>query len=161
MTDRLILSVATLARLAAAAEDRPLLLVVEDAHRVDPVSGRALNLAVWRLLADHVAVVLAWHPTAADRIVGPWPRPSLPGLNADDVADLITAESGVQPSAAVISRILDETHGKALAVSTLARRPFDPVLAGAAPMLITLPLRDVAQRTFADLMRCSPHADRR
>lgn len=57
--DRLILAVATLALLAAAAEDRPLLLVVDDAQWIDAASGRALSFAVRRLLADRVAFVVA------------------------------------------------------------------------------------------------------
>lgn len=154
--DRLILAVATLTLLAAAAEDRPLLLVVDDAQWVDAASARALSFAVRRLLADRVAVVIARRPSGTETVHGPWTRVSLPGLTADEVADLIRAESGVRPAAAVISRILHETQGNPLAVSTLAGHLPAATLSGEAPMPMNLPLGEVALRTFAGLVRQLP-----
>ena len=92
--DRLLLASATLALLAAAAEDEPLLLVIDDAHWVDPTSGQALSFAIRRLLADRVAVVMACRPAEPERIAGPWRAIALEGLTEDGVAALLAAGSG-------------------------------------------------------------------
>jgi len=53
---------ATLSLLAAAAEARPLLLLVDDAHWVDRASADALVFAIRRLHADAVAALFATRP---------------------------------------------------------------------------------------------------
>ena len=159
-TDRLLLASATLALLAAAAEAEPLLLVIDDAHWVDPTSGQALSFAIRRLLADRVAVVVARRPTEPERIPGPWHEWRLDGLTEDQTAALLTEVSGVAPTASVVARVLQETLGNPLAVSHLAARLPRKALAGEAPLPMTLPLREVAQRTFAGLVRALPERTR-
>ena len=57
--DRFAVGAATLALFAAAADDTPLLVVVDDAHWLDDGSAGALRFAARRLLADRVAVLFA------------------------------------------------------------------------------------------------------
>jgi hypothetical protein len=86
-TDRLLLASATLALLAAVAEDTPVLLVLDDAHWADPTPGRALSFALRRLLADRVLAVLARRPTScASRALG--------ALLLKGLAERIAARSG-------------------------------------------------------------------
>ncbi|HEX8631003.1 MAG TPA: ATP-binding protein, partial [Catenuloplanes sp.] len=158
--DRLLLAAATLALLAAAAEEQPLLLVLDDTHWVDPTSGRALGFAIRRLLADRVVVVAARRPAEPERVDGPWVPLALPGLTEDGVAELLNAAAGVRPTAAVVSRIVDETRGNPLAVSHLAGRLSPGALTGEVPLPMTLPLREVAHRTFAGLVRALPQRTR-
>ena len=159
-TDRLLLAAATLALLATVAEDTPVLLVLDDAHWADPTSGRALSFALRRLLADRVLAVLARRPTEELRIPGPWEPLLLKGLAEADIATLIAGRTGVTPAPGVVARIRDETLGNPLAVSHLAERLPVDALAGASPLPITLPLQEVARRTFAGLVRALPDGTR-
>ena len=55
----LTVSVATLSLLAAAADDRPLVCVVDDAHWLDQASAEVLTFAARRLYAEGVAMLFA------------------------------------------------------------------------------------------------------
>ena len=57
--DRLTVGAATLSLLAAAAEETPLVVVLDDAHWLDAESAEALAFAVRRLHAERVAVIVA------------------------------------------------------------------------------------------------------
>src|SRR4051794_2000159 len=57
--DRFAVGAATLSLLSAYAEERPLALLVDDAHLLDGSSAEALLFASRRLLADPIALVLA------------------------------------------------------------------------------------------------------
>jgi DNA-binding CsgD family transcriptional regulator len=159
-TDRLLLAAATLAVLAAAAEEAPTLLVIDDAHWVDPASAQALSFAVRRLFADRIAVVTTRRAGEDDRIDGPWTIVPLDGLTSDDVAEMLRTSAGMPAAATVVRRVLDETRGNPLAVSHLAARLPAAAVAGTAPLPMTLPLREVAQRTFSGLVRGLPDRTR-
>jgi DNA-binding CsgD family transcriptional regulator len=158
--DPLLLGSATLALLAAAAEDGPLLVAIDDAHWVDPVSGQALSFAIRRLLADRVVVVIAQRPTEQIRIRGPWDVLRLDGLPEMHVGRLLEAVSGVRPAASVIAQIREETSGNPFAVSHLANRLPAEALTGTAPLPMTLPLQEVARRKFSGLLRSLPERTR-
>ena len=57
--DRLTVGAAMLSLFAAAAEDTPLIVAVDDAHWLDTESAAALVFAARRLQAERVAVLLA------------------------------------------------------------------------------------------------------
>ena len=65
-----LVAVATLSMLTEAAEDQPLVCVVDDAHWLDAASADALLFATRRLDADPVAMVFA----ARTATTGPSPR---------------------------------------------------------------------------------------
>jgi predicted ATPase len=57
--DPFLIAVATLSVLTEAAEDRPVLAVVDDAHWLDDASANALLFAARRVQADRVALVFS------------------------------------------------------------------------------------------------------
>ena len=63
---RLAIGAALLGLLALAAEEQPVLCVVDDLQWLDEPSLEALRFAARRLGADGVAVLLAQRPVAAD-----------------------------------------------------------------------------------------------
>ena len=62
-TGRFTVCVATLGLRSAAAEDQPLLVLVDDAQWLDPSSAEALRFTARRLHADRVALLVASRPT--------------------------------------------------------------------------------------------------
>jgi predicted ATPase len=57
--DRFLVGLAVLGLLSAAAEERPLLCLVEDAHWLDAASGMILGFVARRLQAPSIAVTVA------------------------------------------------------------------------------------------------------
>jgi DNA-binding CsgD family transcriptional regulator len=112
---------ATLALLAAAAEARPLLLLVDDAHWLDPGSADALAFAVRRLRADAVAALFATRPGEGR----PFSRRELPELELErlDPSSAATLLAGAREEldAAERARILGLAEGNPLALLELSR----------------------------------------
>ena len=114
---------ATLSLLAAAAEERPLLLLVDDAHWLDPGSADALAFAVRRLRADAVASVFATRPGEGRPFSGrELPELDLERLDASSAATLL-AGARDELDAAEQVRVLDLAHGNPLALLELPRDP--------------------------------------
>src|SRR5215212_5120533 len=57
--DRLAVAAGTVALLSAAGSERPLAVIVDDAHWLDPPSSEAVAFAARRLAADPVAILVA------------------------------------------------------------------------------------------------------
>lgn len=147
---------ATLSLLAAAAEDQPLLLLVDDAHWLDRGSADALAFAVRRLRADAVAALIATRP--ADGV--PYSRrdlPSLelPGLDEAAAAQLLTREGATLDSSSTRA-ILDLAAGNPLALLELPREAL-AVSGSAEPIRLGTRL----ERAFTGRADALPEATRR
>ncbi|HET7646947.1 MAG TPA: AAA family ATPase [Gaiellaceae bacterium] len=119
-TERFAVGAATLSLLAAYADERPVLVVVDDIHWLDGSSADALLFAVRRLLAEPIAVVLAardGEPSFLGR--GDLPVLRLEGLGAEAAAELLR-ERARDASDAFAARLHRETGGNPLALLELA-----------------------------------------
>ena len=113
---------ATLSLLAAVAEERPLLLLVDDAHWLDRGSADALAFAVRRLRADAVAALFATRPADGRPFAGRGlPELWLEGLDSQAAAALLdrTGKSALDPDSQ--REILDLAAGNPLALLELPR----------------------------------------
>ena len=126
--DRFLVALAALSLLAEAAEERPLLCLVDDAQWLDRASAQVLGFLARRLLAEPVAVVFAVREPGNDHELTGLPELPLAGLEEDDaralisdaipgllderVRDRIIAETARQPAGAVGAAARNE-HGGA------------------------------------------------
>jgi DNA-binding CsgD family transcriptional regulator len=116
---RFAVGAGTLSLLSRAAEDRPLAVLLDDAHLLDSSSVDALAFAVRRLVSDTIAVVACVRPdeTGAE----PWlqlPGLDVVGLGLDDAAALLGTGNSPLGSRR-IARLHRATGGNPLALLEL------------------------------------------
>jgi DNA-binding CsgD family transcriptional regulator len=158
--DRFLVSVAVLSLLAEAAEERPVLCLVDEAQWLDRSSAQALTFAARRLEAEGVVCLFA----ARDGDPRDFPAPGLPelrlhGLDREPAADLLAA-AGLDLPAEVVDRLVERTGGNPLALLELPRTLAPDQLAGRAPLEDVLPLTARLERTFGDRVRRLPEPAR-
>jgi DNA-binding CsgD family transcriptional regulator len=115
--DRFLVSLALLSLFSNAAEERPLLCLVDDVQWFDPSSARALAFVARRLGADSVALVFATREPAHgfDRL----PELLLAGLSDADARSLLDTVLLGRFDDPVRERFLAETRGNPLALLEL------------------------------------------
>jgi DNA-binding CsgD family transcriptional regulator/tetratricopeptide (TPR) repeat protein len=115
--DRFLVGLAVLSLLAAVAEDRPLLCVVDDAQWLDRTSGLTLAFVARRLLAEPIAIVFgAREPGEELRHV---PELEVHGVGDGDARALLGSAVRIKLDEAVRDRIVAETRGNPLALLEL------------------------------------------
>ncbi len=126
--DRFLVGLATLSLFSEAAEERPMLCVVDDAQWVDRESALTLAFVARRLLAEPVAIVFA------AREPGPELRHlselEVDGLRDGDARALLDSELPSMLDERVRDRIIAETRGNPLALLELPRGLTPTQLAG-------------------------------
>ena len=147
---RFAVSTATLGLLAAAAERRPLLALVEDVHWLDRPTLEALVFVARRLESEGIALLMSCrepvpHPVAAVGLE----VLRLGGLSAPAVAELLGAVAGRAPAAAVAERLTRETGGNPLALKELGALLTGDQLQGIVPLPDPVPAGASAERLFA------------
>src|SRR3954471_20467505 len=120
--DRFLVAVAVLNLLAATAEDRPLLCLVDDAQWLDAASVQALGFVARRLLAEPVAMVFSLRERATTGALDGLPQLSLEGLDEPDARALLSKAVPGRLDARVGDRIIAETAGNPLALMELSQR---------------------------------------
>src|SRR5204863_4151216 len=134
---------ATLSLLSAYAEESPVLVLVDDAHRLDTASAEALLFAARRLLADPIALVFAVREGEPSLLDGADLRVMrLAGLARADAAELLR-RAGVTDDA--LDRLYSATAGNPLALLELAPQANDLPLEGPVPISASIG-REFARR---------------
>ena len=141
--ERFAVGAAVLGLLSRVAEDEPVVIVVDDAHLLDPPTAQALTFAARRLAADPVAVVLAVRHGRPSVVTEAGLRTlPLTGLGPADADALLV---GRHLGAAARSRLLAATGGNPLALLEL---PDDATL-DALPDGAPIPVPASLARAFA------------
>jgi DNA-binding CsgD family transcriptional regulator len=133
--DRFLVGLAVLGLLSAAAEKRPLLCLVEDAHWLDAASGMILGFVARRLQAESVAIVVAVREPNARHDFDGLPELPLGGLAEDDARALLMRALPGRLDDRVRDRIIAETRGNPLALVDLPRSMSAAELAGGFELL--------------------------
>ncbi len=119
--DRFAVGAATLSLLAAYAEERAVLVLIDDAHWLDTPSADALLFAFRRLLADPVAVVLAARDAQPSLLDGSdLPLRHLAGLERGRAIELLGRAAGMPVSVDIAERLYVATAGNPLALLEIA-----------------------------------------
>ncbi len=117
--DRFLVGLAVLGLLAVAADDKPLLCVVDDVHWLDHASAQTLFFVARRLLAERIGLVFALR----QQVQG---SAGLPLLEVGPLADhdaraLLESAFPGRLDGAICERILAEATGNPLALLQLTR----------------------------------------
>jgi DNA-binding CsgD family transcriptional regulator len=141
--DRFLVAVAVLNLLAATADERPLLCLVDDAQWLDAASAQALGFVGRRLLAEPVAMIVGLREPAVTRALDGLPQLLLEGLDEPDARALLSRAVPGRLDDRVRDRIVAETGGNPLALVELSQRMSPAERAGgfAPPAEIDLPSR--------------------
>jgi DNA-binding CsgD family transcriptional regulator len=119
--DRFLVGLATLSLLADAAEQQPLICIVDDAQWLDQASAQILAFVCRRLLAERIALVCAVRTGIGDDVLAGLPDLSIQGLGDSDARALLLDNVYGPLDAAVCDQIVSESHGNPLALLELPR----------------------------------------
>jgi DNA-binding CsgD family transcriptional regulator len=147
-SDRLLVSAATLSLIAAAADDGPLLCLIDDAQFLDAASADALVFSARRLAAEPVALLFAVREGAGRGFAAPGlPELVLEGLGAEAAAQLLETSA---PAAADPVRVwlLAEAAGNPLALLELPSGLSATQLQGRAALPESVPLSTRLRSAF-------------
>jgi DNA-binding CsgD family transcriptional regulator len=157
-SERFLVSAAVLGLLAEAAEERPVLCLVEDAHWLDTPSAEALVFAARRLRAERAAIVFAVREGEARTFEGRGlPELLVSGL-ADEDARALLSDSSDEIGSSVRERVLVEAAGNPLALLELPAGLSDEQRAGIEALPESIPLTARVQAAFAARVEGLPAA---
>ena len=159
--DRFLVGLAVLSLLAAAAEERPLLCLIEDAQWLDAASSQILGLVARRVRAEALAIVVAVREPAAAHDFDGLPELRLEGLPAQDAHALLRGMLSGRLDSRVVDRVVAESRGNPLALLELPGRMTAAELAGGfeVPIAGELPAR--IERHYLRRIRELPEAAQR
>ena len=126
--DRFLVGLAVLSLLSEAAEERPLLCVVDDAQWLDHASALTLAFVARRLLAEPVGIVFAAREPGEE--LQDLPELEVRGLRDGDARALLDSTVRFVLDERVRDRIIAETRGNPLALLELPRGLSATELAG-------------------------------
>ena len=148
--DRFLVGLAILTLLADAADEDPLLCVIDDAQWLDPVSAQTLAFVARRLLAERVGLVFALRESGGRQELETLPELVIEGLAPADARRLLDAAIPGPIDARVRDRILGEASGNPLALLELPRGRKPIALAGGFGFAVEMPLTSRIEQGFVD-----------
>jgi DNA-binding CsgD family transcriptional regulator len=157
--DRFLVGLAVLTLLSGAAEDRPLLCVVDDAHWLDHASAQCLEFVARRLVAERVGLVLAVRTPDGGLFTG-LPELVVTGLSHTDANALLQSAVTGTLDPRVRDRIVAESSGNPLALLELPQGRSPAELAGGFGLPDTTPLTGRIEESFRRRLGALPESTR-
>jgi DNA-binding CsgD family transcriptional regulator len=158
--DAFIAAAGTLTLLAEAADRRPLLIAVDDAHWLDRASTDALLFTARRLDAERIAIVFTVRES-----VGRFERHGLNERAVETLADdaalrLLWDRWGDQLSLPVAKRLVADTGGNPLALVELTQLLTEEERLGITPLAEPLRVSDGIERSVQRKLAAFPDSTR-
>ncbi|HEV7461583.1 MAG TPA: AAA family ATPase, partial [Solirubrobacteraceae bacterium] len=157
--NRFLVGLAVLGLLAEAAEDQPLVCVVDDAQWLDRASAQVLAFVARRLLAEKIALVFATR-APGDALAG-LPELRVEPLGHRDARALLESVLPARLDARVLDRIVVETRGNPLALLELPRGLTPAQLAGGFGLPPVVPMSASIEESFTRRLATLPYDARR
>jgi DNA-binding CsgD family transcriptional regulator len=158
--DRFLVGLAVLSLLADAAEEQPLIAIVDDAQWLDAASEQALTFVARRLGAESVGLVLAVRRSADETPFDGLAELVVHGLDDADAQALLEAVVAGPLDERVRDRIVAETRGIPLALMELPRGRTASELAGGFGMAGGPALSGRIEERFLEQMAALPEPTR-
>jgi len=155
----LLVGLAVLGLLSDAAEQQPLLCVVDDAQWLDDASARALAFVARRLLAERIALAFATRELGSG--LARFPQLHVEPLGRRDARALLESVLAARLDEAVLEQIIAETGGNPLALLELPRGLTPAQLAGGFGLPAALPLSIGIEQSFTRRLARLPRDARR
>jgi DNA-binding CsgD family transcriptional regulator len=159
--DRFLVGLAVLSLLADAAEERPVMCIVDDAQWLDRVSSQTLAFVARRLLAEQIGLVFALREFGDVRELEGLPELVVEGLPAEDARRLLNTAIPGPLDERVRDRILGEAGGNPLALLELPRGRRSIAVAGGFGLPGAVSLTGRLQQGFARQLEPFPADTRR
>jgi DNA-binding CsgD family transcriptional regulator len=152
--DRFFVGLAVLGLLSEAAEERPLLCVIDDAQWLDKASAQTLAFVARRLLADSVVVIFATREPGGE-LTG-LPNLRVDGLRGADARSLLVSVIPGRLDERIADQLLAETRGNPLALLELPRELSAAQLAGGFGLPAALSLSGRIEDSFLARLKTLP-----
>ena len=152
--DRFLVGLATLGLLAGAAEEHPLVCLVDDEQWLDQASAQVLGFVARRLEAESVGLVFAAR-VPGDELAG-LPELVVEGLQEADARALLEAALPEPLDAQVRDRMMAEARGNPLALLELPRGLPPAELAGGFALPDAIPLSGRIEASFRQRLDALP-----
>jgi DNA-binding CsgD family transcriptional regulator len=157
-SDRFLVSAAVLSLLAAAAEDGPVLCIVDDAQWLDVPSADSLVFTARRLGAEGIVVLFAAREGEVRRFEAPGLDELAVGeLDRDSAVVLLDRGAG-EAAPSVRERLLAEAAGNPLALLELPAGLSGAQLAGRGELPDAMPLSSRLQAAFRQRIESLPES---
>ena len=157
--DRFLVGLAVLSLLSEAAEEQPLICLVDDQQWLDRASAQALGFVARRLEAESVGLVFAARQPSGH--VAGLPELVVGGLREDDARALLDSVLAGPLDARVRDRIVAETRGNPLALLELPRGLTPAELAGGFGLPGAAPISGRIEESFRRRVQALPDQSRR
>src|SRR5882672_8235236 len=154
-----LVGLAVLGLLSEAAEQQPLLCVVDDAQWLDDASAQALAFVARRLLAERIALAFATRTVGSG--LARFPQLRVEPLGRRDARALLETVLAARLDESVLERIIAETGGNPLALLELPRGLTPAQLAGGFGLPAALPLSARIEESFTWRLARLPRDSRR
>jgi DNA-binding CsgD family transcriptional regulator len=141
-----LVGLAVLSLVSDAAEQQPLLCVVDDAQWLDGASARALTFAARRLFAERIVLAFATRDVAGT--LAHLPQLRVEPLGRRDARTLLESVLAARLDEPVLERIVAETGGNPLAILELPHGLTPAQLAGGFGLPAALPLSAGIEQSF-------------
>lgn len=149
--DRFLIGLGVLGLLSVAAEQQPLMCLVDDEQWLDRASAQVLAFVARRLGAESVGLVFATRTVSDD--LRDLPNLVVTGLRAPEALELLNTVLTAPVDARVRDQIVAETHGNPLALLELPRELTSAELAGGFGLPGATSLSSSIEESFSRRLR--------